>query len=76
MCTMLIIVPLVTETTDTLIGCGLLILGFIPYKLWRNRSYVPKPIIALADCVQRTVGKKILVNPRKSRKILGYPKKS
>ena len=57
MCLMLIIIPLVTETRDTLIGCGLLILGFIPYVLWVNQKYTPAPICAFANAIERGIGK-------------------
>ena len=62
MCTVLIIVPCVTETTDTLIGCGLLFIGFVPYKLWRNRSHVPKFLISFANWIQRGVGKNLVLS--------------
>lgn len=54
---MLIIIPLVTETRDTLIGCGLLILGFIPYVLWVNQKYTPAPICSFANAIERGIGK-------------------
>ena len=57
LCTVLIIVPCVTETTDTLIGCALLVLGFIPYKLWLNQSYMPGFLKSGAYACERLVGK-------------------
>ena len=54
---MLIIIPLVTETRDTLIGCGLLIIGFIPYVLWVNQKYTPAPICSFANAIERGIGK-------------------
>jgi len=57
LCTVLIIVPCVTETTDTLIGCALLVLGFIPYKLWLNQSYMPGFLKSAAFACERLVVK-------------------
>lgn len=57
MCLMLIIIPLVTETRDTLIGCGLLILGFIPYVLWVNQKYTPAPVCSFANAIERGIVK-------------------
>merc|ERR1719454_1324537 len=41
MCSVLILVPLVTESKDSLIGCAMLISGVIPYFLWGNQKYLP-----------------------------------
>jgi len=57
---MLIIIPLVTETRDTLIGCGLLILGFIPYVLWVNQKYTPAPVCSFANAIERGIGKSMI----------------
>ena len=64
MCLMLIIIPLVTETRDTLIGCGLLILGFIPYVLWVNQKYTPAPVCSFANAIERGIGK-FMISQRK-----------
>ena len=53
---MLIVVPLVTETKDTLIGCAMLICGLVPYWLWRDQTYTPKPIVAMADSISSFTG--------------------
>ena len=60
LCTVLIIVPCVTETTDTLIGCGLLVLGFIPYKLWLNQNYMPGFLKSAANGVERIISESLL----------------
>ena len=56
MCTVLIVVPLLTETKDSLIGCAMLICGVIPYFLWGNQKYTPSVIKSFADSIKLCTG--------------------
>ena len=52
MCIVLIGVPLITETRDSLIGCGILLSGLFPYFLWRNQKYSPKWLIKFSNKIE------------------------
>ena len=60
MCTMLIVVPLITQPVDTLIGCGMMFSGIIPWFLWKKTDWLESCgcIKAFANGCERILGKK------------------
>lgn len=58
MCTMLIVVPLITQPVDTLIGCGMMFSGIIPWFLWKKTDWLESCgcIKAFANGCERTLG--------------------
>jgi hypothetical protein len=62
MCTMLIVVPLITQPVDTLIGCGMMFSGIIPWFLWKKTDWLESCgcIKAFANGCERILGRKDL----------------
>ena len=70
MCSVLILVPLVTESKDSLIGCAMLISGVIPYFLWGNQKYLPGFLKSFADSIKLCTGEIFKIHFRFNRKVV------